>query len=115
MREIKWWFQKIIRRYYSSKKYGWKFFFSRKYRRYIKNRNIKLKYGSGFLARKKSVRRILTRRDGCFCRMCNRKFEEISLTIDHIKPRANGGDNRYNNLQLLCRPCHNIKDNDKRK
>lgn len=32
------------------------------------------------------------------------------LTIDHIVPKALGGDNLPSNLQYLCRPCHDKKD-----
>ena len=28
------------------------------------------------------------------------------LHVDHIKPRAEGGDNRQENLRTLCHPCH---------
>jgi len=39
------------------------------------------------------------------------KSEERKLTIDHIWPKSKGGDNKIRNLQLLCQPCHDIKDN----
>lgn len=31
------------------------------------------------------------------------------LTLDHIIPRVYGGTNEFNNLQLLCQPCHTTK------
>src|SRR3990167_11470530 len=36
---------------------------------------------------------------------------EENLTLDHIIPRARGGPNNRNNLQLLCRPCNEAKGN----
>jgi len=39
---------------------------------------------------------------------------EAFLTMDHIWPKSRGGDNRTQNLQLLCRLCHDIKDNSKK-
>ncbi len=111
MREIRWWFEKMFVRYKSSKKYGWKFFFSAKYRRNIRNRKHKKKYGSGFLNKKKNHRKNLILRDGFNCKHCKKEFDETQLTIDHIIKISEGGSNEYSNLQLLCRPCHNIKDN----
>jgi 5-methylcytosine-specific restriction endonuclease McrA len=32
-------------------------------------------------------------------------------TMDHIKSRCDGGDNDINNLQILCKRCHELKDN----
>jgi len=34
------------------------------------------------------------------------------LEIDHIIPRAQGGGNTYNNLQLLHAHCHHVKTAD---
>lgn len=41
---------------------------------------------------------------------CNKKFPVSELTIDHIIPLSSGGTSTETNLQLLCRPCHNLKD-----
>lgn len=32
-------------------------------------------------------------------------------TLDHIKPRSEGGTENVENIQLLCKRCHEIKDN----
>lgn len=42
-------------------------------------------------------------RDGFACVRCGARNK---LTIDHIKPRREGGGNELENLRTLCRPCH---------
>ena len=38
------------------------------------------------------------------------KTKSTQFEIDHIKPIANGGHpTKLSNLQLLCKPCHNVK------
>lgn len=39
------------------------------------------------------------------CVFCGQKDWRY-WTIDHIKPRSRGGDNRKDNLQILCGPCN---------
>ena len=37
------------------------------------------------------------------------------LTVDHMKKVSEGGAAAdLNNMQLLCRPCHDLKDNQRR-
>ena len=44
------------------------------------------------------------------CNRCGLEFrEEDLIEIDHIRPKALGGKNEYNNLQLLHRHCHDVK------
>jgi len=41
------------------------------------------------------------------CPMCKAKgITTVGRELDHIKPRAFGGDNSDDNMQLLCSPCH---------
>jgi len=44
------------------------------------------------------------------CRTC---LEQGNITpatqVDHIKPRADGGEDVYENTQSLCAPCHTAK------
>ncbi len=48
--------------------------------------------------------------DGYMCRICKSRDD---LTVDHIdRDRKN---NRMDNLQTLCRPCHGRKDGQARK
>jgi ribosomal protein S27AE len=43
------------------------------------------------------------KRDRYECQRCGR---ESSLTVHHLKPRAEGGREVLNNLLTLCSPCH---------
>lgn len=45
-------------------------------------------------------------RDNHVCRICFNKLEEKNMQVHHIVPVANGGDDDYNNLVLLCNVCH---------
>ena len=64
---------------------------------------IKLPYG---------MKEKIFRRDGYRCRMCGAsKDNGIELTIDHIKPLADGGTNDIDNLQTLCKECNENKSN----
>ena len=47
------------------------------------------------------------------CPKCELRFTvQDKLEIDHIIPRAQGGGNTYNNLQLLHAHCHHVKTAD---
>lgn len=46
------------------------------------------------------------RRDGGRCRMCG---SDQKLQTDHIVPLSKGGSNEFENLQTLCKACHEIK------
>ncbi len=48
-------------------------------------------------------------RDGAKCRWCSH-FETKNLTIDHIIPYSKGGIDIVENMQLLCRHCHQKKN-----
>lgn len=51
----------------------------------------------------------LGERDGYECAKCGTTKD---LEIDHIKPISFGGDNRKQNLQILCRGCNASKGDD---
>ena len=71
--------------------------------RYWKRR---LRESSGLPRR---VRELLRRQHGS-CWKCGRQFRpEDVLEVDHIRPRSQGGDDRWTNLQLLHRHCHDQK------
>ena len=43
------------------------------------------------------------------CAGCNYHFPFRNMTIDHIRPQSKGGDDRKDNLQLLCNACNSTK------
>ena len=56
------------------------------------------------------IRKAVLVRDNYTCRSCRRKD---NLTVDHIVQLSKGGTNSMENLQTLCRYCHEKKDNRK--
>ena len=44
-----------------------------------------------------------------YCNGCRRHFEIRNLTVDHIRPRVDGGTDHIMNLQLLCQACNSTK------
>ena len=46
---------------------------------------------------------------GGSCNGCSEHFRPQNLTIDHIIPRAKGGQDHLTNLQLLCGYCNSVK------
>lgn len=51
-------------------------------------------------------RRNLFARDGNKCQYCGDSFPTNDLTIDHVKPRAQGGGESWTNLVCACVPCN---------
>ena len=45
------------------------------------------------------------------CAGCGRSLEYEFMELDHIFPRAEGGENYITNRILLCRPCNGWKSN----
>ena len=43
------------------------------------------------------------------CNGCEYEFHYRNLSVDHIRPKSKGIDNRIENLQLLCPSCNSIK------
>lgn len=52
-----------------------------------------------------SLKQFVAYRDEYECRKC-RDVVSLSFEIDHIVPLHNGGNNKANNLELLCSNCH---------
>ena len=48
---------------------------------------------------------------GSYCQGCgaNYGFDPRVLEVDHIRPKADGGSDAYDNLTLLCPPCNKVK------
>jgi hypothetical protein len=62
------------------------------------------------LGRRANVVHDLARRDGPLCRGCRvTPANVLDLEIDHVMPRALGGNDCMSNLQLLCGPCNRRK------
>lgn len=61
----------------------------------------------------KFVRMIVFEQSNCRCSACNEKMDwkapPKTWEVDHIVPVFRGGKTRLNNLQVLCRACHNTK------
>lgn len=51
----------------------------------------------------------LLKRDGNTCAVCGRTLDLSTCTIDHIYPRRFGGNDDFDNLQLLCAECNMLK------
>jgi len=58
----------------------------------------------------------ILQRDYYLCQQCKREGRVTPLgvkprdhAVDHIKPKAKGGDDSDTNLQSLCAPCHDAK------
>jgi len=60
-----------------------------------------------FKRAKKKIYEYLAETHGERCADCK---ADRMLTIDHIKSLCEGGDNEFENFQLLCAPCHQRKD-----
>jgi 5-methylcytosine-specific restriction endonuclease McrA len=51
-------------------------------------------------------RRNIYARDSNRCQYCGRSFPTKELTLDHIKPRVQGGGNSWTNLVCACVKCN---------
>jgi 5-methylcytosine-specific restriction endonuclease McrA len=55
------------------------------------------------------LRAAVYKRDKDTCRYCRRKLEAHERTLDHFKPRAQGGEDTYENLLTSCASCNHDK------
>ena len=51
------------------------------------------------------IKRAIKARDRHRCKCCG----QVASDVDHIVARSNGGDHEFENLQALCRACHDAK------
>lgn len=56
----------------------------------------------------KHLRSRVLRKANYICQRCDKKFYSIDLSAHHIKPRAEGGADIFENLVCLCHPCHDF-------
>lgn len=56
-----------------------------------------------------SIRFEVFKRDGFTCTYCGRKPPAVTLEVDHIIPRAEGGDDGVENLTTSCWDCNHGK------
>lgn len=57
----------------------------------------------------KKLRFEVFKRDSFTCQYCGRRPADVVLEVDHINPRANGGDNDLLNLITACSDCNRGK------
>lgn len=56
------------------------------------------------------LRKLVLQRDSYLCQECYSKKKLTPATdVDHIKPKSAGGTDHEDNLQSLCKPCHDLK------
>lgn len=51
----------------------------------------------------------LMRRDGQKCQYCGKRVTGETMTLDHVIPRAQGGESRWENLVVSCYDCNQRK------
>ena len=51
-------------------------------------------------------RRNIYARDECRCQYCGRKHSSSELSLDHVLPRVQGGDDSWENLVCACVRCN---------
>ena len=60
---------------------------------------------------KKEIKERLYKQQNCKCNGCGNPFPITALEIDHIFPKSRGGEDNYENFQLLCGWCNRVKGN----
>jgi len=59
--------------------------------------------------RSRDIKHILFGQQEGLCKGCKTAFPYSNFTIDHIVPKAKGGPDTDDNLQLLCNYCNSVK------
>jgi 5-methylcytosine-specific restriction endonuclease McrA len=58
----------------------------------------------------KALRYLILERNNFKCQACGRgKDDGVTLEVDHVTPKALGGETSIENLQALCRDCNRGK------
>ena len=64
----------------------------------------------GYGADWRKIRKRILIRDDYLCQECKRNGVITNGTmVDHIINKANGGTNRDDNLECICKKCHTVK------
>jgi len=63
------------------------------------------------MAISKKLRFEVFKRDGFACQYCGRTPPTVTLEVDHINPKSEGGDDDINNLITSCFDCNRGKSN----
>jgi hypothetical protein len=58
-----------------------------------------------------SLRRAVFQRDGGHCLSCGTPITLAEARLDHIVPWSAGGNDRSDNLRILCDPCNSRRGN----
>ena len=77
----------------------------------IKDKSMLETLSQGELRRFKTQKHVLFGMQEGKCAGCQVSFHFRNMTIDHIKPRSEGGTDHPTNLQLLCGACNSTKGN----
>jgi 5-methylcytosine-specific restriction protein A len=76
----------------------------------LNERNKGNRHSRGYGSDWDKVKPIAMKRDSYLCQSCIKKgIATAAAQVDHIKPKAKGGNNSLSNLQSLCEPCHRAK------
>lgn len=51
----------------------------------------------------------ILQRDQHTCQYCNRPFNRMQLTLDHVTPIVQGGRKSWENIVTACKPCNQKK------
>jgi 5-methylcytosine-specific restriction endonuclease McrA len=52
---------------------------------------------------------VIVGRDRCICAYCGERYHTEDLTIDHVRPRAQGGTTCWENVVTACMACNQRK------
>lgn len=76
----------------------------------------KSRHERGYGSKWEVIRARILHRDKHLCQECMRTGRaKAAATVDHIKPKSQGGTDDDGNLQALCWPCHKRKTATERK
>lgn len=57
------------------------------------------------------TRQAMVKRDRSTCQFCGKKLVPSQITVDHVKPRAQGGCTSFSNCVVACYECNFKKAN----